>query len=83
MTTSCPANRPAWFLIQAAEFDPEPLSVARLRVRDIYASECIVTALLEVMAAERWLDRHGDDYHLRAEGRQPSSTASAPTARAA
>ncbi len=63
------AESPAWFLIQAAEFDPEPLSVARLRVRDIYASECIVTALLEVMAAERWLDRHGDDYHLRAEGR--------------
>lgn len=63
------AESPAWFLIQAAEFDPEPLSVARLRVRDIYASERIVAALLEVMAAERWLDRHGDDYYLRAEGR--------------
>ncbi len=63
------AESPAWFLIQAAEFDPEPLSVARLRVRDIYAAERIVAALLEVMAAERWLDRRGDDYHLRAEGR--------------
>ena len=63
------AESPAWFLIQAAEFDPEPLSVARLRVRDIYASERIVAALLEVMAAERWFDRRGDDYHLRAEGR--------------
>lgn len=63
------AESPAWFMIQAAEFDPEPLSVARLRVRDIYAAERIVAALLEVMAAERWFDRHGDDYHLRAEGR--------------
>ena len=63
------AESPAWFLIQAAEFDPEPLSVARLRVRDIYAAERIVAALLEVMAAERWFDRRGDDYHLRAEGR--------------
>lgn len=62
------AESPAWFLIQAAEFGPEPLSVARLRVRDIYAAERIVAALLEVMAAERWFDRHGDDYHLRAEG---------------
>jgi len=63
------AESPAWFLIQAAEFDPEPLSVARLRVRDIYASERIVAALLEVMAAERWFDRRNNDYHLRAEGR--------------
>jgi hypothetical protein len=63
------AESPAWFLIQAAEFDPEPLSVARLRARDIYAAERIVAALLEIMAAERWLDRRGDDYHLRLEGR--------------
>ncbi|WP_374688035.1 hypothetical protein [Promineifilum sp.] len=63
------AESPAWFLIQAAEFDPEPLTVERLRVRDIYASERIVAALLEVMAAEKWFDRRGDEYFLRFEGR--------------
>lgn len=63
------AESPAWFLVQAAEFDPEPLSVERLRVRDIYASERIVAALLEIMAAEQWFDRRGEEYHLRSEGR--------------
>jgi hypothetical protein len=48
---------PAWFLVQALEFDPEPLSVTNLRVRDIYASERIVQALLELMASEKWFDR--------------------------
>src|SRR5262245_38947063 len=51
------AESPAWFLVQALEFDPEPLSVANLRVRDIYASEGIVQALLELMASENWFDR--------------------------
>ncbi len=41
------AEAPAWYLIQAVEFDPAPLTVAGLRVRDIYASERIVAALLE------------------------------------
>ena len=63
------AESPAWFLVQAAEFDPEPLSVERLRVRDIYASERIVAALLEIMTAEKWFDRRGEEYHLRFEGR--------------
>lgn len=63
------AESPAWFLIQAAEFDPEPLTVERLRTRDIYASERIVAALLEVMAAEKWFDRRGEAYFLRFEGR--------------
>lgn len=68
------AESPGWFLIQAAEFDPEPLSVERLRVRDVYACEGIVAALLELMAGEKWFDRDGDDprsaeYALRFEGR--------------
>jgi hypothetical protein len=64
------AESPGWFLIQAAEFDPEPLTVANLRVRDVYASERIVRALLELMASEEWLDRSAHDtYALTAKGR--------------
>jgi hypothetical protein len=47
------AESPGWFLIQATEFDPEPLTIAGLRVRDIYASERMVAALLDLMAAEQ------------------------------
>ncbi|MCB8944613.1 MAG: hypothetical protein H6658_12760 [Ardenticatenaceae bacterium] len=64
------AESPAWYMIQAAEFDPEPLSVARLRVRDIYASQTMALALLEMMAGEKWLDRRGDDYYVTDEGRE-------------
>src|SRR5215212_4932003 len=64
------AESPSWFLIQAAEFDPEPLTVANLRVRDVYASERIVQALLELMASEGWFDRSAQDtYALTAKGR--------------
>lgn len=63
------AESPGWFLIQAAEFDPRPLTVERLRVRDTYASERIVAALLDLMASERWFDHIGDEYALRLEGR--------------
>ena len=68
------AESPGWFLIQALEFDPEPLTVANLRVRDIYASERIVAALLELMASEKWLDsyltqRGERAYILTADGR--------------
>lgn len=69
------AESPAWFLIQAIEFDPEPLSVANLRVRDVYASERLVQALLELMASEKWFDRvetagqPGAVYVLSAAGR--------------
>lgn len=63
------AESPAWFLIQAAEFDPEPLTVERLRVRDVYASERIIAALLDLMASEQWFDRDGGAYRLRFEGR--------------
>ena len=63
------AESPAWFLVQAAEFDPEPLTVERLRVRDVYASERIVAALLDLMASEQWFDHDGGAYRLRIEGR--------------
>jgi hypothetical protein len=64
------AESPGWFLIQAAEFDPEPLTVDNLRVRDVYASERIVQALLELMASEGWLDRSAQgSYALVAKGR--------------
>lgn len=65
------AESVGWFLVQAGEFDPEPLTVAALRVRDVYAAEPIVRALLEIMASERWFDRdeHGA-YHLTALGRE-------------
>ena len=64
------AESPAWYMIQAAEFDPEPLTVANLRVRDIYASKTIAAALLEMLASEKWLDRQGDTYTLTPAGRQ-------------
>jgi DNA-binding MarR family transcriptional regulator len=57
-------------MIQAAEFDPEPLTVAKLRVRDIYASESMARALLEMLASEKWLDRRGEAYHLTETGRE-------------
>jgi hypothetical protein len=64
------AESPAWFLVQAAEFEPEPLTVENLRVRDVYASERVVAALLVLMAVEGWLDRDAAGaYHLTAAGR--------------
>lgn len=64
------AESPAWFLIQALEFDPQPLTVENIRVRDVYASERIVQALLELMAGEQWLVRTTpDEYVLTATGR--------------
>jgi helix-turn-helix protein len=64
------AEAPAWYLIQAAEFAPAPLTVAGLRVRDTYASERIVAALLELMASEQWFDRSAAaEYHLMPAGR--------------
>jgi hypothetical protein len=64
------AESPAWYMVQAAEFDPEPLSVAKLRVRDIYASESMASALLEMLAGEKWLDRRGEEYYLTEAGRE-------------
>lgn len=64
------AESPGWFLVQAREFDPEPLTVATLRVRDIYGSPRVVAALLEMMAGERWLERDSSEaYALTETGR--------------
>jgi hypothetical protein len=64
------AESPGWFLAQAREFDPEALTVQKLRVRDVYASERIVQALLEIMASEKWFDVRGAEYHLTDAGRE-------------
>ncbi|MEM7334754.1 MAG: hypothetical protein AAF490_21940 [Chloroflexota bacterium] len=63
------AESPAWFMVQASEFAPEPLTVHNIRVRDIYASKRLVAALLEMLAGERWLARVGDAYHLTPLGK--------------
>lgn len=64
------AESPAWLLAQATEFEPEPLSVERLRIRAIWSSERIMAALLELMASEKWMERVGEDYHLLPEGQR-------------
>lgn len=65
------AESPGWYMVQAAEFHPEPLTVERLRVRDTYASEGITRALLEMLASECWLERiNNDEYCLTDEGQQ-------------
>lgn len=57
-------------MVQAAEFDPEPLTVRAVRVRDTYASESLVCALLELMASEMWFDRRArEEYALTEKGR--------------
>ena len=63
------AESPAWFMVQAQEFEPEPLSVECIRIRAVWSSQGIVRALLDLMASERWFDRIGEDYHLTDEGR--------------
>ncbi len=63
------AESPAWLLVQAQEFDPEPLTVANLRVRAVWSSPSIVRALLDLMASEKWFDRRGYEYYLCDEGR--------------
>jgi hypothetical protein len=63
------AESPSWYLVQAAEFDPEPLTVENLRVRDTYAHPRIVRAILDIMAGERWLDHDGHgQYALATQG---------------
>ncbi len=63
------AESPGWMLIQAAEFDPEPLSVERFRVRAVYSAPRLTAALLELLASEGWFDRQGEDYTLTTSGR--------------
>jgi hypothetical protein len=63
------AESPGWFMVQAAEFAPEPLTVPLLRVRNVYAAERLVQGLLELLASEQWLERTPDDtYALTPSG---------------
>src|SRR5688572_2853814 len=39
------AESPGWMMIQAAEFDPEPLSVERFRKRAVYSAPNLSLAL--------------------------------------
>jgi hypothetical protein len=64
------AEAPAWLMVQALEFAPEPLTVANLRVRAVWSAPSIIQALLDLLASEKWLDRVGDEYHLRDQGRE-------------
>ncbi len=65
------AESPGWFMVQAAEFDPEPLTFQRLRVRHIYGSDRIIKSLLELLASEKWFDRNArDEYALTDAGRE-------------
>lgn len=64
------AESPGWFMVQATEFDPEPLTVAGLRVRDVYAAERMVQALLDLMLSEMWLDLTDEGYVLTEQGRE-------------
>lgn len=63
------AESPAWFLVQALEFEPQPLTVELLRVRDTYAAPGLVAALLELMASEGWLEKSPAGYSLTDRGR--------------
>jgi hypothetical protein len=62
------AESPAWLMVQAAEFEPEPLSVERLRVRAVWSAEGLLQALLNLMASEKWFHRRGSDYYLTEAG---------------
>ncbi len=68
------AESPNWFMVQAAEFDPEPLTIENLRRRAVWSSPRIVAAVLELLAGEKWLDRINDNYHLTDEGRRVIDT---------
>lgn len=64
------AESPGWVLVQATEFDPDPLTVDNFRVRDVYASRSIVQAMLDLVASETWFDRNErGEYRLTDIGR--------------
>lgn len=64
------AESPGWMLVQAIEFDPEPINVEKLRQRAVWSSPEIIGAILELLHTEKWLTRHANgDYSLTAAGR--------------
>lgn len=59
-----------WMMVQLHEFDPEPLTVEKFRVRAVYSAPRLSQALLELIASEKWANRVGDEYTLTDEGRE-------------
>lgn len=65
------AESPGWLMVQVAEFDPEPLTLQKLRIRHVYGSDRLFQALLELMASETWFDRNArDEYLVTPAGRE-------------
>ena len=62
------AESPAWMMIQAKEFDPEPLTVEKLVIRATYSAPSLIQAILELLASEGWLDKQGNYYSLTDAG---------------
>jgi hypothetical protein len=58
-----------WMMAQLLEFDPEPLTVEKFRVRAVYSAPRLSQALLELIASEKWANRIGEEYSLTNEGR--------------
>lgn len=59
-----------WMMVQLREFDPEPLTVEKFRVRAVYSAPRLSQALLELIASEKWADRVEEAYSLTDTGRQ-------------
>ncbi len=64
------AESPGWIMVQAQEFAPEPLSVAKFRKRAVYSAPKLTLGLLELLASEQYFDTVGDDYYLTAKGHE-------------
>ena len=64
------AESPGWLMIQAREFDPEPLTVPLLRKRAVWSAPGIMSETLEILVGEKWLSGEGDQYILTPAGRE-------------
>ena len=62
------AESVAWMMVQLFEFDPEPLTVEKFRIRAVYSAPRLSQSLLELIASEKWANRIGEDYSLTDEG---------------
>lgn len=58
----------AWMMVQLYEFEPEPLTVEKFRIRAVYSAPRLSQALLELIASEQWADRVGETYTLTQAG---------------
>lgn len=70
------AESPGWMMVQAQEFDPEPITVEKLVIRATYSAPSLIRALLDLMTSEGWLDRRGDNYTLNTHGREVAQQSS-------